>query len=86
MNKPFQIDDETLAKLREKLGSDERAMSEFANQAIKEKLAREPEPAKKQSAYELSKDIAGKYEGLPPDLARNAEAYLREMFDAKRRG
>lgn len=86
MNKPFHLDEETLAKLREKLGSNEEAMSEFARRAIEEKLAREPKPPKKPSAYELGKDIAGKYEGLPPDLARNAEKYLKEMFDAKRRG
>ena len=85
---PFHLDEETLAKLREKLGSDEDAMSEFARRAIEEKLAREPKPesSKKPSAYELGKDIAGKYEGLPPDLARNAEKYLKEIFDAKRRG
>jgi hypothetical protein len=61
-------------------------MSEFASEAIREKLAREPKPAAKPSAFEPGKDIAGKYEGLPPDLARNAEKYLKEMFDAKRRG
>lgn len=86
MNKPFHIDEDTLAKLRETLGSDEEAMSEFASQAIMEKLARGPVPAAKPSAYELGKEIAGKYDGLPPDLARNAEHYLKEMFDAKRRG
>lgn len=85
MNKHVNIDEETLAKLRDKLGSDEQAMSEFASKAIAEKLAREPQ-APKPSAYELGKDIMGKYEGLPADLSRNAEQYLREIFDAKRRG
>jgi len=85
MNKPFHIDEATLAKLRKSLGSDEEAMSDFASQAIREKLAREPAAAPKPSAYELGKHLFGKYDSGRSDISERADEVVGQIVREKHR-
>ena len=80
-----RLTDETEAKLKARLDKGDVALSEYVRQAIAEKLEREP-ASSKPSAYELGKDVFGKYESGRSDISENAEQILRDMFDAKRRG
>ena len=81
----IRLPDETEAKLKARLEKGDVALSEYVRQAVAEKLEREP-AATKPSAYELGKDVFGKYESGRSDISENAEQILRDMFDAKRRG
>jgi RHH-type rel operon transcriptional repressor/antitoxin RelB len=58
-----------------------RRLSDFVRDAITEKLEREPAPTP--SAYDLGKDLFGKYGSGRRDLSRNRKAILNEMLRAK---
>ena len=81
----IRLPDEFEAKLRTRLDQGDVALSEFVRQAIAEKLERELR-AETPSAYELGKDVFGKYASGRSDISENAEKILGEIFDAKRRG
>jgi hypothetical protein len=67
--------------LRARLDQRGIAVSDFVRDAIAEKLEREPGPAP--SAYDLGKDIFGKYGSGRRDLSANRKTVLIEMLRAK---
>jgi hypothetical protein len=71
------------AALRARLDRQGVALSDFVREAITEKLEREP--ARTPSAYDLGKDLFGKYGSGRDDLSTNRKALLNEILRAKHR-
>jgi hypothetical protein len=67
--------------LRRRLDRRDIRLSDFVRDAIAEKLEREP--ARPASAYDLGKDLFGKYRSGRRDLGSNRKAILNEMLRAK---
>ena len=77
---PDQLEDQ----VRARLDKDGTPLSEYVRQAIAEKLEREPAAAKP-SAYELGKDVFGKYASGCSDISENADQIVAEIIDEKYR-
>ena len=69
------------ADLRARLDRHGIALSDFVREAITEKLEREP--ARIPSAYDLGKDLFGKYGSGRDDLSSTRKALLNGMLRAK---
>jgi RHH-type rel operon transcriptional repressor/antitoxin RelB len=68
-------------QLRTRLDRRGWRLSDFVRDAIAEKLEREPAGAP--SAYDLGKDLFGKYGSGRHDLSSNRKTILNEMLRAK---
>lgn len=70
-------------KLRLRLETERKGLSDFVREAIAEKLDREgPE---RPSPYELGKNVFGRYGSGRDDLSTNRKAILDELLRAKHR-
>jgi hypothetical protein len=67
--------------LRRRLDRRDMRLSDFVRDAITEKLEREPALAA--SAYDLGKNLFGRYRSGRSDLSSNRKAILNEMLRAK---
>jgi RHH-type rel operon transcriptional repressor/antitoxin RelB len=74
---PFKLE----KALRTRLDRRGGRLSDFVRDAIAEKLEREP--TKTPSAYDLGKDLFGKYGSGRRDLSINRKSILSEMLRAK---
>jgi RHH-type transcriptional regulator, rel operon repressor / antitoxin RelB len=79
----FRLPRKLEADLRARISKDRVRLSDFVRDAIAEKLkhgsARQP------SAYDLGKDLFGKYGSGRHDLSSNRKAILDELLRAKHR-
>jgi RHH-type rel operon transcriptional repressor/antitoxin RelB len=71
------------AELRTRLDAQGVGLSEFVREAVAEKLEREV--SAKATAYELGKDLFGRYSSGRDDLSTNRKAILNEILSAKHR-
>jgi hypothetical protein len=69
------------AELRARLDAEDLGLSDFVREAIAEKLDREA--VGRPSAYELGKNVFGKYGSGRNDLSTNRKAILTEVLRAK---
>jgi RHH-type rel operon transcriptional repressor/antitoxin RelB len=74
---PIKLEKDLRTRLDRKGGR----LSDFVRNAIAEKLEREP--AQAPSAYDLGKDLFGRYGSGRRDLSGNRKAILNEMLRAK---
>jgi RHH-type rel operon transcriptional repressor/antitoxin RelB len=74
---PMKLEKDLRTRLDRKGGR----LSDFVRDAIAEKLEREP--AHTPSAYDLGKDLFGRYGSGRRDLSRNRKAILNEMLRVK---
>jgi Arc/MetJ-type ribon-helix-helix transcriptional regulator len=79
----IRLPTELEADLRARLDRRRVGLSDFVRDAIAEKLKREP--AESPSAYDLGKDLFGKYGSGRHDLSSGRNALLNEMLRAKHR-
>jgi RHH-type rel operon transcriptional repressor/antitoxin RelB len=77
-----RIDQRLEADLRARLTKIGLPLSEFVRQAIAEKLARE---GGKPTAYELGKDLFGKYKSGRDDLSVSHEQLLKDRLVGRHR-
>jgi RHH-type rel operon transcriptional repressor/antitoxin RelB len=79
----IRLPEELEAELRLRLDAQGFVLSEFVREAIAEKLDREA--GGPSSAYELGKNVFGKYGSGRDDLSTNRKAILAELLRAKHR-
>ncbi|HYX83289.1 MAG TPA: DUF6290 family protein [Gemmatimonadales bacterium] len=77
-----RLNDEFEAELRKHLAESDLPLSEFVRQAIAEKLSRE---GGKPTAYELGKDLFGKYRSARDDLSVSHEQLLKDRIGGRDR-
>ena len=77
-----RLDDELETELRKHLSEAELPLSEFVRQAIAEKLARD---GGKATAYELGKELFGKYKSGRSDLSVSHEKLLKDRLSGRHR-
>lgn len=81
----IRLPHELEAKLRERLATEQLALSDYVREAIAEKLEREIEPVKP-SPFEVWQQCFDGWSSGESDRAERIEQILKERFDAKRRG
>ena len=78
----IRLDSELEAELRLRLQREGAALSDFVRDAIREKLAKEPQTS---SPYDLGKHLFGRYGSGDPQRSARRKALLREKIHAKHR-
>jgi Arc/MetJ-type ribon-helix-helix transcriptional regulator len=76
-----RLPEELEAHLRARLDAQGVGLSDFVREAIGDKLEREPE--QRPSAYDLGKDVFGKYGSGRDDLSTGRKQTLDEFLRAK---
>jgi hypothetical protein len=79
----IRLPDDLEAELRLRLEAQDVALSEFVREAIAEKLDRDTTGSP--NAYELGKNLFGKYGSGRGDLSSRRKAILGEILRAKHR-
>ena len=77
----IRLPEELEAHLRARLDAQGVGLSDFVREAIAEKLEREP--AQRPSAYDLGKEVFGKYGSGRDDLSTGRKLILDEFLRAK---
>jgi hypothetical protein len=82
MTSSIRLDAKMKAELRRRLARAGKTFSEYAREALAEKLARDAEMDKK-SPYELGKHLFGKFSSGRSDLSVRYKEIIREKLRAK---
>jgi len=79
----IRFDDDTANRLEEAARAQSVSKSEIVRQSVAAFL--ESDQSRAERAWELGKDVFGKYGSGRSDVSENTERYLGEIFDAKQR-
>ena len=80
----IRLDKSAEDMLREQIQSQNSTLSAYVREAILEKIARDK--ACKPDAYQLGKQLFGRYSSSRDDLSCNRKSILKEKLRAKYRG